>query len=211
MRAQPQPDAMPWLPLDMNARKMVVRIGRLLNLFRPQPFKAEHLVAAAGHACRLCLVAEDADGRLAGSIRYWPITIAGEASLLLARWRLIRQCRQGIGRQLVLKSIDLAIEQGHWHWCFVSGERDYYPKLGFNKLKPMISIFRHRLKKNACISCHFGNSLDQMPGRPGGCVRPEFCNRQHCSDQSCVFCIITGFHPSRFCRLAGGKRCPAKT
>ena len=102
-----------------------------------------------------------------------PITIAGEASLLLGPLAVDPALRgQGIGRQLVLKSIDLAIQQGHWHWCFVSGERDYYPKLGFSKLKAddldlPAPIEEERLHLIA-IS---GNSLDQMPVRPWR-VRP---------------------------------------
>ena len=40
---------------------------------------------------------------------------------------------QGIGRQLVRDSLALA-RSGPWAFCFVSGERDYYPKLGFSKL-----------------------------------------------------------------------------
>ena len=84
----------------------------------------------------LCLVAEDVHNsrHLLGSIRYWPITIAGLPSLLLGPLAVDPELRgQGIGRDLVLKSLDLA-QKGPWDFCFVSGERDYYPKLGFTKL-----------------------------------------------------------------------------
>ena len=84
----------------------------------------------------LSLVAEDIHqpGYLLGSIRYWPITIAGLPSLLLGPLAVDPELRgQGIGRELVLKSLDLA-RNGPWDFCFVSGERDYYPKLGFTKL-----------------------------------------------------------------------------
>ena len=150
-------------------------IGRLLNLgFAPSHAKRNIWSLRQGTPVTgLCLVAEDDDGRLAGSIRYWPITIAGEASLLLGPLAVDPALRgQGIGRRLVLQSIDLAREQGHWHWCFVSGERDYYPKLGFSKLKASdldlpAPIEEERLHLIA-IS---GNSLDQMPVRPWR-VRP---------------------------------------
>ena len=84
----------------------------------------------------LCLVAEDENkpGHLLGSIRYWPITIAGLPSLLLGPLAVDPTLRgQGIGRQLVLQSLEHA-RKGPWEFCFVSGERDYYPKLGFTKL-----------------------------------------------------------------------------
>jgi predicted N-acetyltransferase YhbS len=84
----------------------------------------------------LCLVAEDEGkaGHLLGSIRYWPITINAMPSLLLGPLAVDPELRgQGIGRQLVRDSLALA-RSGPWAFCFVSGERDYYPKLGFSKL-----------------------------------------------------------------------------
>jgi len=85
----------------------------------------------------LSLVAEDDNrsGHLLGSIRYWPITINAMPSLLLGPLAVDPELRgQGIGRQLVRESLALA-RSGPWALCFVSGERDYYPKLGFSKLK----------------------------------------------------------------------------
>ena len=180
-------------------------IGRLLNLgFAPSHAKRNIWSLRRGApVAELCLVAEDEDGHLAGSIRYWPITIAGEASLLLGPLAVDPALRgQGIGRQLVLKSIDLARQQGHWHWCFVSGERDYYPKLGFSKLKPMISTFRRRLKKNACISSPFRgivlircrSALAGASGLKSAIVNIALTN--HACSAS-----LLAFIRSRFCRL----------
>lgn len=84
----------------------------------------------------LSLVAEDAAdaGHLLGSIRYWPITIAGLPSVLLGPLAVDPKLRgQGIGMALVRQSLALA-KEGPWRFCFVSGEPDYYPKLGFAKI-----------------------------------------------------------------------------
>jgi predicted N-acetyltransferase YhbS len=118
----------------------------------------------------LCLVAEDEStpGHLLGSIRYWPITIAGQASLLLGPLAVDPVLRgQGIGRGLVLQSLERAKAESCWHWCFVSGERNYYPDLGFSRLEESdvdlpVYIEEERLHLIA-IS---GNSLDQIPERP---------------------------------------------
>lgn len=154
-----------------------VEIERLLKL----GFAASHSrrniwsLRAGAPVATLCLVAEDADnpGALLGSIRYWPITIAGEPSLLLGPLAVDPALRgQGIGRQLVLESLERARSEEGWHWCFVSGERDYYPKLGFSKLQQAdldlpAPIEEERLHLIAVS----GNSLDQMPERPW-MVRP---------------------------------------
>ena len=127
----------------------VVTIRQETSADQPEVDRLMALGFAPSHASRniwslrngapvagLCLVAEDKanPGHLLGSIRYWPITIAGTDSLLLGPLAVDPDLRgQGIGRQLVRDSLDLAA-QGPWDYCFVSGERDYYPKLGFTKL-----------------------------------------------------------------------------
>lgn len=113
-------------------------IDRLLGLGF-DPSHAKRNIWAFRHGApvaTLCLVAEDQDnaGHLLGSIRYWPIRVAGLPSILLGPLAVDPQLRgQGIGKTLVLKSLDRA-QSGPWNFCFVSGERDYYPNLGFTKL-----------------------------------------------------------------------------
>lgn len=90
-----------------------------------------------GHIAALSLVAEDSSrsGYLLGSIRFWPITIAGKSSVLLGPLAVDPELRgQGIGMELVKQGLTAAKAHG-FHYCFVSGEPEYYPKLGFSKLK----------------------------------------------------------------------------
>ena len=137
------------LPNSMSAVKDKVNFRLETPSDQPEISRLMGLGFDAGHARRniwslregnpvgsLCLVAEDPDnkGQLLGSIRYWQITIAGLPSLLLGPLAVDPECRgQGIGKTLVLDSLDLAKDSA-FEFCFVSGERDYYPKLGFSKL-----------------------------------------------------------------------------
>lgn len=85
----------------------------------------------------LCLVAENPDeprGQLLGSIRFWPIMVAGRVSVLLGPLAVDPELRgQGIGMALIKEALARA-EQGAWRFCFVSGEPNYYTMLGFTKL-----------------------------------------------------------------------------
>ena len=125
----------------------------------------------------LCLVAEAGDGRLHGSIRYWPISIASTPSLLLGPLAVDPAIRgRGIGRRLVKDSIALAREAGGWRWCFVSGEPGYYTRLGFAKVgaedldlpAPIEDERLHLLDFSAKTS---EGRLADMPERPWA-VRP---------------------------------------
>lgn len=115
----------------------------------------------------LCLVAQ-ADAGLLGSIRYWPLVIAGLPSLLLGPLAVDPAVRgQGIGRQLVLDSLEKARVMGHWRWCFVSGERDYYPKLGFTKIAAADIDLPAPIEEERLHLLDFSaKNLVNMPDRP---------------------------------------------
>ena len=117
----------------------------------------------------LCLVAADDadDGTLVGSIRFWPITIAGLPSVLLGPLAVDPELRgQGIGMALVREGLRRA-ESAPWAFCFVSGEPEYYPRLGFTK------ISEHQVDLPAPIEderLHLisvsGNTIESLPREP---------------------------------------------
>jgi predicted N-acetyltransferase YhbS len=65
----------------------------------------------------LCLVARDADGTLAGAIRYWPVRVGGAAALLLGPVA-VHPTHQGEG----------------WVRVMLVGDAPYYGRFGFARL-----------------------------------------------------------------------------
>lgn len=79
----------------------------------------------------LSRVAEMPDGRLVGTIRYWPIRIGAQPALLLGPVAIDETRRgQGIGRTLIAQTLDLAARLG-WTTVLLVGDPGYYEPLGF--------------------------------------------------------------------------------
>lgn len=79
----------------------------------------------------LCFSAVAADGSLLGSIRYWPIAIAGTPAILLGPLAVEPALQgRGIGKALVRHSLSAAEAAGH-RICVVVGDPNYYRPFGF--------------------------------------------------------------------------------
>jgi len=75
-------------------------------------------------------------GALRGSIRFWPIAVGREQSLLLGPLAVeSRQRGRGIGIALMKRGIDEARAQGHASILLV-GDEPYYVRVGFAALPP---------------------------------------------------------------------------
>ena len=81
---------------------------------------------------KLCLVARDDLGILAGAIRYWPVHVGAHDALLLGPVA-VHPTRQGegVGRILVEGSLARATD---WDRVLLVGDQPYYGKFGFQKL-----------------------------------------------------------------------------
>lgn len=90
----------------------------------------EHVPPVPG----LSLVARDDGGVLGGAIRYWPVRV-GKADALLLGPVAVHPTRQGegLGRLLILESLEVAAQQG-WARVLLVGDAPYYGKFGFEKL-----------------------------------------------------------------------------
>lgn len=79
-------------------------------------------------------VARDADGILAGAIRYWPVRVGDAASLLLGPVA-VHPTRQGegLGRALIDESLRHAAPLG-WERVMLVGDAPYYGRFGFSRL-----------------------------------------------------------------------------
>lgn len=79
----------------------------------------------------LCFSAVAGDEGFLGSIRYWPVEIAGQVAVLLGPLAVepaLQGC--GIGKTLVRHSLEAAEAQGH-RICVVVGDPSYYRPFGF--------------------------------------------------------------------------------
>jgi len=84
---------------------------------------------------RLSFVAvKSADGVLLGSVRFWPVAIGGEPSLLLGPLAVEPELRgKGIGISLMQRGIEQAKALGYGTMILV-GDEPYYARVGFSKL-----------------------------------------------------------------------------
>lgn len=85
-------------------------------------------IAALNH------VARDADGILAGAIRYWPVRVGGHRALLLGPVA-VHPTRQGEGLagQLIRETLEIARSLG-WSRVMLVGDEPYYGRFGFHLL-----------------------------------------------------------------------------
>ena len=83
-------------------------------------------------------VARDADGILAGAIRYWPVVIETVPSLLLGPVA-VHPTRQseGLGGALIDESLSRAEPMG-WDRVMLVGDAPYYSRFGFTLLEGVI-------------------------------------------------------------------------
>lgn len=76
------------------------------------------------------------DGVLRGSVRFWPVRVGGEESLLLGPLAVDPAQRgRGLGIALMQAGIDAA-RKGPWSAIILVGDEPYYAKVGFSRLPP---------------------------------------------------------------------------
>ncbi len=87
---------------------------------------------------RLCRVARDGDGILAGAIRFWPVRVGAAPALLLGPVA-VHPTRQGegLGGALINDSVGRAAENG-WARVLLVGDEPYYRRFGFHRLDGVI-------------------------------------------------------------------------
>ena len=82
----------------------------------------------------LSTVARDADGILAGAVRYWPVRVGTVRALLLGPVAVHPTHQgEGLGGVLIRDSLDRARVQG-WQRAMLVGDAPYYGRFGFVRL-----------------------------------------------------------------------------
>lgn len=83
----------------------------------------------------MSLVARDGQGILAGAIRFWPVSVAGKAVLLLGPVAVHPTHQgEGLGGYLILESLDVGRAKG-WQRVMLVGDAPYYARYGFTRLQ----------------------------------------------------------------------------
>jgi len=87
---------------------------------------------------RLCLVARDELGIIAGAIRNWPVRVGDKWALLLGPVA-VHPTRQGegIGAMMMARVIELAPEE-RWSRILLVGDLPYYRRFGFHRLEGVL-------------------------------------------------------------------------
>ncbi|MBC7476894.1 MAG: N-acetyltransferase [Pseudorhodobacter sp.] len=82
----------------------------------------------------LCLTLRDTDNTLAAAIRYWPVEVAGQDTLLLGPVA-VHPTRQGegLGGLLINESLSEGRRLG-WERVLLVGDAPYYRRFGFARL-----------------------------------------------------------------------------
>jgi predicted N-acetyltransferase YhbS len=84
---------------------------------------------------RLCFVAEE-NKQLLGAVRFWPIMVGSQRSLLLGPLAVQPPLRgRGIGIALMQKGIEEA-RKLEFQTIILVGDESYYSRVGFARLKP---------------------------------------------------------------------------
>ena len=84
----------------------------------------------------LGFVAMDGNATLLGAVRFWPIKIGGQHSLLLGPLAVQPPLRgRGIGIALMQRGIEEASKLG-FQTIILVGDEPYYSRVGFARLKP---------------------------------------------------------------------------
>jgi predicted N-acetyltransferase YhbS len=86
----------------------------------------------------LCVVARDADGILAGAIRFWPVKVGRFEALLLGPVA-VHPTRQGegLGGALIREGLSLS-KTAQWPRALLVGDAPYYGRFGFERLEGVI-------------------------------------------------------------------------
>lgn len=81
----------------------------------------------------LCLVAEEEDGTLRGTLRFWPVRFGQETVLLLGPIAVMGGLRKtGVGTLLMREGLARAKAQG-WKAVLLVGDPSYYTRFGFRR------------------------------------------------------------------------------
>lgn len=88
----------------------------------------------------LCLVARDADGIVAGAIRFWPVRVGQHRALLLGPVAVHPTHQgEGLGGSLIGDALERATDLG-WSHVLLVGDAPYYGRFGFTSVSEYVAF-----------------------------------------------------------------------
>ena len=136
----------------------------------------------------LCMLIEDdtnfknknLSNQILACIRFWPIYFGSIKGLLLGPLA-VRKDVQGLGYGTVLinKSLSKA-SIDNWPFCFVSGEADFYPKFGFQKLNLKDIVFNYPIDPDRLHIKYLNSKAKEILGNPPWVVKEYIKNNLFC-------------------------------
>jgi predicted N-acetyltransferase YhbS len=109
------------------------------------------------------------DGKIAGTVRYWPVSISGTPAIMLGPIAVRADLQgQGFALQLMQASLARAKELGHRIVVLV-GDEAYYARAGFARILPP-----GRIRMPGPVDYHRVLGLELVPGALEG-VGGELC------------------------------------
>ena len=115
----------------------------------------------------LCKVIKNDYGHIVGSIRYWPVYLGRKklSCLLLGPLAVHPICQgEGIGATLILKTLNLAEENG-WKRIILVGDESYYSRFGFKRKLAKNLIFPKPVNQDRLLGLELkSGSLKSVEG-----------------------------------------------
>lgn len=119
------------------------------------------------------------EGRLRGSVRFWPIVIGDDPALMLGPLAVEADLRgQGVGVALMERGIAAARAEGHAAVILI-GDEPYYARVGFSKLPPGRVVFPGPVNAARVLGLSLKpNALVTL----GGAIRRAKLSHSNCAD-----------------------------
>jgi len=158
----------PFVLRDEVAGDVAAREALLDAAFGPARFlkSSERIRAGRLPAEGLALSAEDADGRLVGSVRLWNVSAGGRPALLLGPLVVDETIRgAGLGAALMRLALGRAAALGHGAVILV-GDPQYYARFGFDGAATAALTMPGPTERRRFLACELvAGALDGAEGR----------------------------------------------
>ena len=121
----------------------------------------------------LCFIIKKNTDDIYACIRFWHIKVGLQNGLLLGPLAVRNDFRgHGLGSMLISYSLQMA-KVKNFNFCFVSGEEDYYPRFGFQKIESNKLILPGYIDPKRLHIIFFNSEIINKMGKYPWKVKPQ--------------------------------------